>query len=287
MCFAASGVEISPLVPVASAFVISLFCSAAGISGAFLLLPFQMDVLGYTTPGVSATNQIFNILACPAGVYRFAREGRMLTPLALFMAAGTLPGVFLGAILRLGWLADMARFKLFVAVILLYIASRMALNERRKKFRAAKATSCQILSADWRKLKFSFQNEVYEVSGPAVFMLSLFVGIIGGVYGVGGGAILSPFLVAFFGLPVYAIAGACLFSAFLTSIAGTAFYYILAIARNMPAAAPDWALGALFGLGGMCGMYIGAAAQKFIPARIIRIFLICLLLGIAIYYLFM
>jgi len=32
----------------------------AGISGAFLLLPFQMSVLGFSTPSVSATNFLYN-----------------------------------------------------------------------------------------------------------------------------------------------------------------------------------------------------------------------------------
>ena len=32
-----------------------------GVSGAFLLLPFQVSVLGFTSPAVSPTNLIFNI----------------------------------------------------------------------------------------------------------------------------------------------------------------------------------------------------------------------------------
>jgi len=41
------------------AFAISSFTSAGGVSGAILLLPFQMSVLGFTSPAVSATNQLF------------------------------------------------------------------------------------------------------------------------------------------------------------------------------------------------------------------------------------
>ncbi|MFA7240374.1 MAG: hypothetical protein WC091_09695 [Sulfuricellaceae bacterium] len=43
------------------AFVLSLFCSMVGISGAFLLMPFQMSVLGYVHPSASATNLVFNL----------------------------------------------------------------------------------------------------------------------------------------------------------------------------------------------------------------------------------
>ena len=54
------------------------------------------------------------------------------------------------------------------------------------------------------------------------------MGIIGGIYGIGGGAIIAPFLVAFFHLPVYAVAGAALMGTFVTFIAGVIVYQILA-----------------------------------------------------------
>lgn len=41
-------------------------------------------------------------------------------------------------------------------------------------------------------------------------VLCFIVGIVGGIYGIGGGAIVAPFLVTFFGLPVYTVAGATL-----------------------------------------------------------------------------
>ena len=92
MQFSASGVEVSPLIPPLVAFIISFFTSMGGVSGAFLLLPFQMSVLGFTSPAVSATNQLFNIVAIPSGVVRYIREGRMVWPLTWVVIAGTLPG---------------------------------------------------------------------------------------------------------------------------------------------------------------------------------------------------
>ena len=75
-----------------------LVCSAAmgGVSGAFLLLPFQMSVLGFTSPAVSSTNFVYNTVAVPSGVYRYFKEGRMAWPLTWVEIVGTLPGVFIG-----------------------------------------------------------------------------------------------------------------------------------------------------------------------------------------------
>jgi len=63
--FPVSGVEVNPLVPLLVAFVVSALTAPAGVSGAFLLLPFQVSVLGFTSPAVSPTNLIFNVLATP------------------------------------------------------------------------------------------------------------------------------------------------------------------------------------------------------------------------------
>lgn len=67
MYFPVSGVEVNPLFPLLAAFFISLLTTPAGVSGAFLLLPFQVSVLGFTSPAVSPTNLIYNVVATPGG----------------------------------------------------------------------------------------------------------------------------------------------------------------------------------------------------------------------------
>ena len=83
MHFPVSGVDVFPAIPIIVAFVISFFTSMGGVSGAFLLLPFQVSVLGFTSPAVSPTNLVYNIVAIPSGVYRYIKEKRMAWPLAL------------------------------------------------------------------------------------------------------------------------------------------------------------------------------------------------------------
>ena len=125
MFFQTAGIEVVPWIPPWVAFVVSFFTSMGGVSGAFLLLPFQMSFLAYTNPSVSATNQVFNIVAIPSGVYRYWREGRMVWPLTWVVIAGTLPGVFIGAVVRVAYLPNPKHFKLFAAGVLLYIGLKM------------------------------------------------------------------------------------------------------------------------------------------------------------------
>jgi uncharacterized membrane protein YfcA len=299
MFFQTAGIEVAIWLPPLVAFAISFFTSMGGVSGAFLLLPFQMSVLGYASPSVSATNHLFNVVAIPGGVYRYYREGRMVWPLTGAIVAGTLPGVFIGAVVRVAWLPDPETFKLFAAGVLLYIGLRMVRDLMRKDRGAAAPSSgekrCQELVRRQRnpagplpggaqdppptvqvthfnrqRLRYTFCGEAFEAPSWGVFVLSFVVGIVGGVYGIGGGAIIAPFLVSFFGLPVYTVAGAALMGTFVTSAAAVSFFQAIAPLYPNAAVAPDWLLGALFGLGGMAGMYLGARCQKFVPARAIK-----------------
>ncbi len=119
-------------------------------------------------------------------------------------------------------------------------------------------------------LGYTFYDESFDVSFWGIFALSFIVGIVGGIYGIGGGSIIAPFFVTFFGLPVYTVAGAALMGTFVTSVAGVAFYQAIAPLYPNMSVAPDWLLGALFGVGGMAGMYLGARCQKFVPAKAIK-----------------
>jgi uncharacterized membrane protein YfcA len=297
--FPVSDVTISPLVPPLVAFVISFFTSMGGVSGAFLLLPFQMSVLGFTSPAVSATNHLFNIIAIPSGVWRYVREGRMVWPLTWVVIAGTLPGVLIGAVVRVRYLPDARAFKLFAGAVLLFIGARMMVDLARRagtdrataeqRFQqlvvAHRARSegddplpaVRVLRFGIRRITYEFYGERFSFSTVGVFALSLAVGVVGGVYGIGGGAIVAPFFVAILGLPVYTVAGAALMGTFITSIAGVGFYQAMAPVYPDTAVAPDWGLGLLFGLGGMAGMYLGARAQKHVPARAIKVML-CLVI---------
>jgi hypothetical protein len=121
-----------------------------------------------------------------------------------------------------------------------------------------------------KRLGYTFYDESFDVSFWSIFLLSLVVGVVGGIYGIGGGSIIAPFFVTFLGLPIYTVAGAALMGTFVTSIAGVAFYQAIAPFYPDLAVAPDWLLGLLFGIGGMAGMYLGARCQKFVPARAIK-----------------
>ncbi len=288
--FPVSGVETEWWIPLLTAFVISAFTSTAGVSGAFLLLPFQMSVLGFIGPGVSPTNLIYNIVAIPGGVYRYWREKRLVGPLVKTTVLGTLPGVFLGAVIRIKYMPDTRYFKFFVGLVLLYIGIRLGLSalkrEKRAETDAFSIFEVKNSHFNLKSIGYEFQGENYSVSFWGIFLLSLIVGLVGGIYGIGGGAIIAPFLIAIFGLPVYTVAGAALLGTFITSIAGVIIYTLLApiYQHTGLTISPDWALGGLFGIGGALGVYVGARFQRRVPARLIKLILTGCILFVSLRY---
>ena len=155
-----------------------------GVSGEFLLLPFQVSILGYTAPSVSGTNQVLDILAIPSGVYRYIREGRMLWPFTWAVIIGTLPGVFIGAWVRIKYLPDPRNFKLFVGVVLLYVGLRLLVdvikNKGQKKVSNATQTAGErhtvnLLESTMRKVRFDYDDGTYQFSPLTVYVICFLV----------------------------------------------------------------------------------------------------------------
>jgi len=243
------------------AFTLALLTTPAGVSGAVLLLPVQVSVLGVASPAVTPTNLLYNVFATPGALLRFAREGRLRAPLTGLLVAGTLPGVVVGAIVRVQWLSNAHDFTFVAAGVLLPLGLWLILGGQPMPREQPGMT---------RRLHL------------LVWALALLVGVVGGIYGIGGGSLLAPILIAL-GFSVYEVAPATLAATFLTSIAGIATYQLLQLSHG-GAIAPEWILGAFLGAGGFAGSYLGARLQSRLPERSLRRLLGCVACVVAARY---
>ena len=231
-----------------AAYVIAVLATPAGISGAVLLLPFQVSVLGTPSPAVTPTNLLYNVVATPGALYRYWRQQQTGGRLALVLIAGTLPGVIAGSVIRVELLPGPRVFDLVVAAVLMPLGSWLALTR----------PSCP--EGPDRPARL--------IPVPALVVLAAAVGCIGGIYGIGGGSILAPILIASGRRPAE-VAPAALASTFVTSVAGVITFMILSIHQH-GSVAPDWPTGLALGAGGLAGAYTGARIQSRLPDVLIR-----------------
>jgi uncharacterized protein len=229
------------------AFFLALVTTPAGVSGAVLLLPVQVSVLGVASPAVTPTNLLYNVFSTPGALIRFAHERRLRGQLPATLVAGTLPGVVAGAVIRVQWLSGSRSFSLVAAGVLLPLGLWLLLGSQRVPRQPPNST---------RRLRL------------AIWALALLVGVVGGIYGIGGGSLLAPILIAL-GYSVYEVAPATLIATFLTSVAGIATYQVLQLTHG-GAIAPEWTLGLFLGAGGFAGSYCGARLQQRLPERSLR-----------------
>jgi uncharacterized membrane protein YfcA len=229
------------------AFALALVSTPAGVSGAVLLLPLQLSVLHVPSPSVTPTNLLFNVAAVPGGLLRFRHERRLANPLTWLLVAGTVPGAVIGAVVRVELLSGGRAFTLVAAGVLAPLGLWLvAGSQRLPRERGAPGRQAR----GW------------------IWLLSLIVGGVGGIYGIGGGSLLAPLLLAV-GFSAYEVAPATLAATFVTSIGGIATYQVLQ-ATHGGAISPDWALGAFLGAGGFAGSYLGARLQRRLPERTLR-----------------
>jgi uncharacterized membrane protein YfcA len=214
-----------------------------GVSGAVFLLPIQMSVLGVPNPQLTPTNLVFNVVSGPGGLLRYARRRQVDRALALQLIAGSVPGVVLGALLRVYVVDDPEVFRLLAVAVLvptgLLILRPPAPGSLHRQLRSR-----------------------------TVVALAFVVGTIGGIYGIGGGSILAPALVGL-GFSVAEVAPAALASTFFTSIVGVLTYAIISL-RHSGSIAPDWTVGIAIGIGGLLGGYVGTGLRDRVPEAALR-----------------
>jgi uncharacterized protein len=235
------------IVALAAAFVISAVSAPGGVSGAVLLLPFQVSVLGTPSPSVTPTNLLYNVVATPGALYRYWRQGQTGGSLAAILIAGTLPGVVAGSFIRVKLLPGPRLFDLVVGAVLLPLGCWLTLSHPTRD------------SAGDRHLRLAW---------PVLMMLAMVVGCVGGIYGIGGGSIIAPILIGA-GRPAAEVAPAALASTLVTSVAGVVTFTILS-AQTHGSVAPNWPTGIALGVGGLIGSYLGARLQSRLPELLIR-----------------
>jgi len=214
---------ISLVIGFLSAFVGSLVGLGGGIIfvPAMLLLYQYTDTFSWADPqtivGISLITMVFTGLSSTLAYLKLKRIDVKTGTLFL---TGSIPGSAVGA-----WInsfVDADKFSLYFGILMLLILIMLFIDRERlfqnKPLRLTKNTRVFVLD----------QN-VYRYNVPMIpaFILSFIVGILSGLFGIGGGTISVPALILFFGIPVQIAIATSMFMILFISIISTTTHIIL------------------------------------------------------------
>ncbi|WP_412521157.1 TSUP family transporter [Actinomadura madurae] len=120
-------------------------------------------MLGVPSPAVTPTNLLFNVVAGPGALARHHRQGDLAGPLTRLLIAGTLPGVMLGASIRVFVVPGPTVFRVLVALLLLPLGLWLCVRAVRPP-----------------------KHQTGQPSTRFITALALAVRTVGGIYGIGG-----------------------------------------------------------------------------------------------------
>ncbi len=221
--------------------VAAVLTTPAGVSGAVFLLPVQVGLLGVPATVAAPTNLVFNVVAVPAGLAGMGRPVPAAAALARVVVAAAVPGMALGIALRATGVVHGAALRVLVAAVLIVVGLSLLFDRRPSRDRAPRMPGAAAVAAG--------------------------AGVLGGLYGIGGGALLAPALVAM-GAAVSLVAVPTLIVTLVTSAAGLGIQLAFVAAGH--GSAPDWGIGLALGLGGLVGAFAGARAAPHVPRRALR-----------------
>jgi uncharacterized protein len=230
---------------------IGAFGTLIGAGGGFLLVP--LLVLGYHFPPAQAVGTSLSLvfLNAASGSVAYLRQRRVDLSLAWKFAASTMPGAILGAFLTRSissWL-----FSLLFGIVLLAIAvllfSGIAMAPSRR------ADHRQVLDA-------GSQAHGYRVDVWKGVVVSLLVGFMSSILGIGGGIIHVPFLIVALSLPIHIATATSHFVLSISAFVGAVTFLALGNVELRTVA--------LMGIGILVGAQLGARASLRAGATLIR-----------------
>jgi uncharacterized protein len=227
---------------VASGLLIGTITAPAGVSGAVLLLPIQVVAFGVPPLVATTTSLLYNVLAIPLGAWGFARRGRVDWRIVGILTRWAVPAVLIGVAIRASLLRDASWFLPIAAAVLLYVGVGLLVDRSR----------------DVRRTGIP--------SDRALAGASAWSGAIGGVYGIGGGALAAPWL-AMRGFDPRLLAGSMLVMTWASSVAATIAFAGIELATGI-GTIPLVELAIAFAIGGAAGTAIGARLH--VPVRVAR-----------------
>lgn len=231
------------------------------------------------TDSIRVSNQWLVGCSAAIGSFNYYRAGRLVAPLGIALAVGSVAGSWLVPWLTAGkinlkdYLGFFGLFVLFLGCYLYYQTTPKAQSKKSEAKAAAKAFEASIKSGNvdmeaqgvkvksfsLTRCEFTFFGVEFHFNPLVPVVGGFFIAALASFLGVGGGFLLVPFLTSVAGLPMYLVAGTSSLAVFVGMANSIASYMIL---KGTPV---QWSLIGAELIGIIIGSMIGPRTSKYIP----------------------
>ncbi|NJB67677.1 hypothetical protein GGQ74_001317 [Desulfobaculum xiamenense] len=239
----------------------------------------QMALNKVVTDSIRVSNQWLVGCSAALSTFNYYRAGRLVAPLGLALAIGSVAGSWLvpwltaGKISLKAYLGYFGLFVLFLGCYLFYETTPKAQNKKKEAKAAAKAFEASVKSgnvdmeAQGVKVKtftptrceFTFFGVEFHFNPLVPICGGFVIAALASFLGVGGGFLLVPFLTSVAGLPMYLVAGTSAMAVFVGMVNSIASYMLL------KGTSVEWGLIGAELVGIVIGSTIGPRTSKYIP----------------------
>ena len=269
-----------------------------GEASGIFSLPYTMSVLNITSVAVSPTSLITTFLNPFGALLGYWRGRQWNLDLALWLCVGALLGSPIGPFLRVYWLSDPIPFKAVVGIVLFFMSVhlwvqttdwylRRTTRQRNFKERFDKLMEERLAAGEapsglpddfkivtiersLKRLTISYWGEQQSFNALLLIIIGFMGGIVASALGVGGGFMLVPILVSFYGLPMYVLVAGTIPFVIVLSITGLIAYTVTLPLLTGVSTPPDWAFALFVAAGAILGAWLGSKTQKFIPEKYLK-----------------
>ncbi|MFC7687882.1 sulfite exporter TauE/SafE family protein [Ureibacillus sp. GCM10028918] len=248
--------------------------SLVGLGGGVILIPATLFVginLGFfpeiTPQRVVGLSVIMMIFIGLSSTLSYMKNKQVDFKSGFIFFIGSIPGTMVGAWLNKG--LDLPSFNLYFGIFLVLLSILLFIRDKLKPI--------QWFVKHGKKTHFTDQEGREFVYGYPIWFAIVFtfiVGMVSGLFGIGGGSLLVPAMVLLFLFPPHIAVATSMFNVFLSSMVNSASHIYLG---NVP-----WIFTIPVIIGAYIGAKVGAALNKRMQSKTIVFVLqiVMLLIGI-------
>ncbi|MDC3412347.1 sulfite exporter TauE/SafE family protein [Aquibacillus sp. 3ASR75-11] len=254
-------------------FLSAFIGSIVGFGGGILLVPILLllseisPVFSWATPqsivGLSLVVMVFTALS---STLSYIKKKRVDYKSGFIFLSGALPGGIVGS-----WLNQYIQsnvFSLYFGVIVLLISFLFFLKKQEK------LANPTVLSGMQRNVMIDGKEHFYSYSVTGAVILTFAVGVLSGLFGIGGGSLMVPAMILMFGFPPHIATATSMFMIFFLSTISSITHITLGNVL--------WEYVVFFIPGAWIGGTIGAKVNQRLKGNTVEWFLRILLIVIGI-----